>query len=426
MNVWLVKLEEPLPIDDSYRPYRMGMLANALVNRGHRVVWWTTDLHHLTGTSRFGEDTTVTVHSNLNLELISSGIKYRSAVSMARLLSNYLIARKFKAMASQREKPDVIVCAMPTPDLARASSYLGHQFGVPVIIDARDFWPDIFEYELTGYKKLMSSPVRWLMKKDLSYAARKASSLVGITEFFRDHLIRYSGGIQDANMNAVFPLGYDPTINLLSRADEVKADLFWGRILGDDWRNAKVKYVYFAGRFNRTMFQEIEPVVELISRSRHELPDYRFVFCGTGQYEDEIRSAIAPYSNVVLPGEISPLNLSMLRRHSYLALQPIYNRIDYMNSLSNKFFEYISSGLPIVTSLRGLTGSTIEKENIGYVYTDSDSLVDSMKKLYFDENKRMQLSENGKILFENRFSSEVIYADFAKHCEKISVYGKDV
>ncbi|MBT4146562.1 MAG: glycosyltransferase WbuB, partial [Gammaproteobacteria bacterium] len=54
MHVWLVKLEEQLPIDEGFRPYRMGMLADALVKKGHRVTRWCSDLEHLRGKNRFG------------------------------------------------------------------------------------------------------------------------------------------------------------------------------------------------------------------------------------------------------------------------------------------------------------------------------------------------------------------------------------
>ena len=59
MNIWLVKLEESLPIDENYRPYRMGMLAEALLQREHHVIRWASDRMHLTNTNRFGKDTTI-------------------------------------------------------------------------------------------------------------------------------------------------------------------------------------------------------------------------------------------------------------------------------------------------------------------------------------------------------------------------------
>ena len=47
MHVWLVKLEDSLPVDDAYRPYRMGMLAEALITAGHTVTRWASDYQHL-------------------------------------------------------------------------------------------------------------------------------------------------------------------------------------------------------------------------------------------------------------------------------------------------------------------------------------------------------------------------------------------
>ncbi len=52
----------------------------------------------------------------------------------------------------------------------------------------------------------------------------------------------------------------------------------------------------------------------------------------------------------------------------------VENRNDYKNSLSNKFFDYLFSELPIITNVDGLLSKTIIHNNIGFVYRTDDDL----------------------------------------------------
>ena len=50
-----------------------------------------------------------------------------------------------------------------------------------------------------------------------------------------------------------------------------------------------------------------------------------------------------------------------------MSILPIQNRVDYQSSLSNKFFDYLSSGLPILTNLNGVLKDTILQNNVAFI-----------------------------------------------------------
>ena len=160
----------------------------------------------------------------------------------------------------------------------------------------------------------------------------------------------------------------------MSESEIVDAKNYWKSVLNLDLDTEPKKIIYFAGRFNRTVFNAIEPVLKAAEYFNANCSDYLFVLCGSGQFGNQIIEKLNGLDNVFLPGEISSKNLSYLRKKSFVALQPIENRIDYLNSLSNKFFENISSGLPILTSLKGITQQVIEKEQIGFSYDNVEDV----------------------------------------------------
>ena len=77
MNVWLITIGEPLPIDsENERLYRAGLIANLLHEKGHPVVWWTSSFNHIKKVIRVFKSLTVQVEDQYCIELLK-GIKYK-------------------------------------------------------------------------------------------------------------------------------------------------------------------------------------------------------------------------------------------------------------------------------------------------------------------------------------------------------------
>ena len=422
MYVWLVKLEEQVPTDAVFRPYRMSMLADALNSKGHAVTRWCSDYDHLAKVERFGKDHIVEYKPDYDIRFVHTSVSYQKPVSIKRLLNNQLLYHKFCKQATKatlQKKPDVIVCAMPTPSMARACGMFARKFNVPLVLDARDMWPDIIEAELSGAKALLASPIITLMKRDLRHASKEATGLVGITNFFLDHLLRYASR-NKGKFDRVFELGFQHTETSLN--EDNSAD-FWLEKQIDLYED---KIIYFAGRLNSTICSAFKPVTAAAKDLQRLQPRVKFVFCGTGQHRDKIISMAQGCSNIILPGEIDSDNLFWLRKHSLAAIQPVERRADYQNSLSNKFFEYIGSGLPVISWLQGISKEHIERHNCGFAYDSATELLHCITNLVEAPSMRETLSQNALTLFKTRFQAEVIYRDFVNYLEEVvSFSGKE-
>lgn len=422
MYVWLVKLEEQVPTDPVFRPYRMSMLADALHGKGHAVTRWCSDYDHLAKVKRFGKDHTIEYKSDYDIRFVHTSVSYQKPVSIKRLLNNQLLYHKFYKQAINaacQKKPDVIVCAMPTPSMAKACALVARKFNAPLVLDARDMWPDIIETELSGAKALLASPIMTLMKRDLRYACKEATGLVGITSFFLDHLLRYAGR-DKGKLDRVFELGFQHTETSLNEDSSAE---FWLAKQVDLYED---KIIYFAGRLNSTVYSAFKPVTEAAKDLQQLQPRVKFVFCGTGQHRDKIIGMAQGCGNIILPGEIDSDNLFWLRKHSLAAIQPVQRRADYQNSLSNKFFEYIGSGLPVISWLQGISKEHIEKHNCGFAYNSATELLHCIISLVESPSTRETLSLNALNLFKTCFQAEVIYRGFVNYLEEVvSFSGKE-
>jgi hypothetical protein len=180
VDVWLMKIGEPLPIDGDVRLMRMGILARRLVRAGHDVTWWVAAFKHFQKTHRFDEDRVVELSENYRLRLIhTSG--YRSNLSLARVRDHAAWTRKFTAQARSLEPPSIVLCSMPTPGAALAAARYGRARGVPVVIDIRDLWPDVFFEILPRALAWAARPLLWPMTRTTREACASATALFGIT-----------------------------------------------------------------------------------------------------------------------------------------------------------------------------------------------------------------------------------------------------
>ena len=148
MKIWLLQASEPIPIvNKEQRLLRMGIIAEELSKRGHEITWFANTFDHFQKKQLYKKDTTIKVKENYKLELIYA-MGYKRNISLSRILNHKIIAKKFKKQAKKMEKPDLIYASFPTIDYAEEAVKYGKKYNVPVVVDIRDLWPDIFKHNL--------------------------------------------------------------------------------------------------------------------------------------------------------------------------------------------------------------------------------------------------------------------------------------
>ena len=84
-------------------------------------------------------------------------------------------------------------------------------------------------------------------------------------------------------------------------------------------------------------------------------------------------------------------------------------------------FEYISSALPVLTYLDGVTQEYVEKYECGVKFDTADQLVTAVKSLMNDEFLRLKMSLNSRQLFDLKFDSKLVYERFSQHLERVAL-----
>jgi len=311
------------------------------------------------------------------------------------------------------DRPDIIVCSMPSPITCLVCAIYSKIFKIKLIIDSRDMWPMVLKDEAKGVKRFLIYPIYLLMLVELKISMRIASALYGITDEFVDYGLSFSAR-EKTKFDRTFFLGFSKSNGVSIKEDDSKK--FWNDL---NIFFADTKIIYFAGEISKSCLEAMHDVKKAMLEALNSKLDIQLVICGDGTKLEELRSIMSELSNVHIVGRVPPKYLNMLKKNSSIALLSIGNRIDYESSLSNKFFDYMSGGLPILTNLNGVPKKFITKNNIGFHYSGSQDLYRLLSKLFIRPEIINEVSQNAINLYNSKYTSDSIYGEYVLSMEEL-------
>jgi len=416
MNIWLMQTGEPLPIRKSIRKMRTAILADKLVERRHSVFWWAGAFEHQQKIMVSEKDRNFDISDRYAIRVLR-GCRYRKNISIARYINYQIVALKFQIQSKKFPKPDVIVASMPDHLLAYEAARYAKKNNIPFIVDIRDLWPDIFldrfkAMGLYGVGKIALA----LDFARLTFLLKNADSLVsmskGILQWGLDKI-----GRPESLFDKVFYLGYKNSNarNLVNEDESLGVP---------DWLKGREnqKVFVFIGTFG--VSYELEFVLDAAKRfERSGRTDVCFILAGTGEKSDIIRKKAARLPNVVLPGWIGEKGINTLLKKGYAGLVPCKSVKDAM---PNKPFEYLSAGLPLISSLEGEMAELIDQHGFGlnYLAGDLNGLYRCIERLAADADLHDKMSGNALEFFQKYGDADKIYGEYVTHIEKIIKHHK--
>ena len=411
MRTWIVTVGEPLPFDEAGgRLHRTGMVAETLRKRGHEVVWWASTLDHGRKVHRFDQPTTVTLPNGVVIRMLH-GARYTKSVSFARIWNHRQIAAQFYREASEMPKPDVILASFPTVELAERSATFGREAGVPVVVDVRDLWPDIFVNYVPKIVRPFAPLLLFPFVRQARRAFRRCTSIIGITDSYLDFGTRYAGRARGPK-DAIFALGSSRLAEPPADLEQIAATLSG---MGVDPRKT---ICWFAGTFGMTY--DLTTVIDCARMMETTHPDVQFVFSGQGHKFDEWFSRAQGLRNVIFTGWLNGGGLHYMSTIAKVGLAAYGQGAP--QSLPNKIFEYLGAGLPILSSLDGECKEFLRSHGCGstYVAANPASLLEQLRPYLEDEAHRAWRSANATRLFMDQFQATGIYGRMADHLETIA------
>jgi glycosyltransferase involved in cell wall biosynthesis len=213
-------------------------------------------------------------------------------------------------------------------------------------------------------------------------------------------------------MDAVYPLGYQRGEWVASDQFALEARLRACRV------DPRATLVAFVGTFGRSY--DLGTVIEAAGRMTASADcDAQFVLCGRGERESEWRRAADGISRVAFLGWLPAGELAYLLARSAAGLAAY--EPEAPQGIPNKIIEYLSAGLPILSTLSGETKSLLDSSGCGLYYPprDAGALVGLVQDLLRDSVRRAAMGTAARALFDERFSALAVYGAMADHLEML-------
>lgn len=404
MNICLISLFDPTPIDKSATG-RYIQIAKYAIERGHKVKHYTSTFRHTTKSHRFDHSVIKNYNDNYWVDYIYS-FGYKKNNSLRRFISHWVFAKKLKQRLSKSEKPDIILLSLPPISLADVITQWAKVNKIPIVVDIIDPWPDSFikdiPQKLRGIAQMALFPYKIKLKKIL----QNSSGLIAISNGYVDWAISNLPSYSKPR-NYFYPaIDYSRIKNELNSLQ-----------LNTTKANQKLRIIY-AGSLASSY--DIETICKAAEIVHHNFPNKtEFVFAGTGTQQNIIEEYKNRIPNIVYLGWI---NADELLKQYFLSDLGL---IQHVNSLTQtvtyKFFSYLSAGLPILNSLQSEMVGLINKYQIGLNNSEGDYLRLSENIQYFIEHPDAlnHYKKNAQSFCAQFGDSKIVYNQLLDFIEEI-------
>lgn len=418
MRAWVIKTGEPvpyLPAESGDRLFRAGLIAQTLHTRGHEVTWWNSQFHHQLKTMRDVPHSVPLRPSEDAPAMIFLPSKgYKRHLSLARFRDHAQIGRAFSALAPIQPPPDVILCAWPTIDLAYAAVQFGQAYKIPVILDIRDLWPDIFYERITAKTGFPFKNYFLPWERMGTRAMQGADAVISITEgmlkwgqtrFSREAITR------------------DRVFHQSQTTATVDDDLDFWKDRDVDLSAAKTRLVWAGTLVSDLDIQTLLDAIETLPET--SACELEFIFCGSGDLASRIADLADRLPHVVFAGWVSQNALNALYTHAHIGMMCYLDRFDFQLSIPNKVVDFTRSSLRILTNLQGEMQRVLGPEELLISYPTGD--VDALRARLIEIAESPEIYRtsaiNASSLFECLFDAERVMPEFAEYVEQIAKEG---
>lgn len=384
------------------RSYEM---ARRLVARGHRVTVVCgsearaeTGLHMpFEGGRREGWVDGIRV---IQLELPYSN--YLSLKERALIFLRYA----FRSVRIALTEPADLVFATSTPLTAGIPGIAARLLRkTPFVFEVRDLWP-----ELPRAMGVVRNPiVLWAMGLLEWVSYRTATACIGLAPGIVDG-IRARG--VHGNRVAMIPNGCD--LDLFKPNRKANRDI--GGIEAGDF------VALFCGAHGKAngLHAVLDGAEELQRRGR---TDIKLILVGDGSEKPSLmaRAAEAALSNCLFFPPVSKARMSEIMSQVNVGLMILDNvPAFYRGTSPNKFFDYISAGLPVLNNYPGWLAELIEEQGCGIAVPPGDAraFADALIRLADNPEEAMRMGERARELAEARFDRGLLAERFGDWLER--------
>ena len=306
-----------------------------------------------------------------------------------------------------KEKYDIIFVTS-TPLTVVIPGLIAKLFrGKTFIFEVRDLWPELPK----AMQVVNNFFVLMALKLLASYAYKKADHIIGLSPGIVDGIKSY--GVDEKKITFI-PNGCDN--DLFDTKDTQR--------LNDINFNDFV--AIFAGAHGEANGLDILiPVAEELKN--REINNIKFLLIGDGKVKTSLIQKTKELNLediIIFYDPVNKYELAKIFQSCDIGLQILANVEEfYYGTSPNKFFDYISAGLPVLNNYPGWLNDVINDNNSGIIVKPDDHIDFCEKIIYASKSpdKLKQMSINSKKIAKEIFDRKLLSKDFLNTIEKMEI-----
>lgn len=459
MSIWLFNPFDDLPWEG--KPQRYATLARCLAAQGHSVVYWSSDFSHRLKTRRVPPEQVASSNLPYTIELIPTP-PYHKNISLQRIRNHRCYGKRLVKIAKQKvadgelQKPDLILASMPPLEGPIAALKLKKQFGCKVVMDVMDAWPATLLQATPKYFQCLSKIALIPYAMMLSRACREADAISAQSKQFADFAIR--NGATDKPIHVCL-LGAERNEGTGDKGLEtrveglgaVTSNVSLGPATADEGLGAgehrarsqgqgageatppslaahdrppasdhrspgKLRLLYL-GAMGRSY--DLETLLDAVEKLNADSLTVELVLVGDGEKRTSLENRKVP--GVTFTGYLHGAALDAEMRQADIGIVPFFPQSGV--AVPYKAGDYLSYGLPLLSTLPGELAELIAHYKCGQTYAagDPETLLQAMTPYLKNSTKLETEKANAQRCFEENLNREKTYPLFCNWlCDPIA------
>lgn len=296
-----------------------------------------------------------------------------------------------------------LVFATSTPLTAGIPGIIAKLFRrKPFVFEVRDLWP-----ELPKEMGVITNPVVLFSMSVLEWISyRSADACIGLSPGIVKGIQKRS---QKNKVVALIPNGCD-------------IELFGNRKYSKNIRQ-KFTAIFTGAHGKANGLDAVLDTAAILKKRKKE--HINFLFVGEGSEKERLisRSQNESLNNCKFIGVVPKTELVAIIHSADIGLMILDNiPAFYYGTSPNKFFDYIASGLPVLTNYPGWIADIISENSLGIAVPPSNPTVfaDALIDISKNQEALEQMSENAQTCAETIFNRNILSMKFVDFLESVS------
>ncbi|MCB0320800.1 MAG: glycosyltransferase [Bdellovibrionales bacterium] len=397
---------------------RSALIANECQRAGWNILWFTSRYCHITKKHRILTEVAKQAENELGIHrlpigpsyslVLLDGPGYQRNISVKRIYHHRTIARRFRSYIPRLPEPDLIYASYPSPELCAEATRFAKLHNIPLVVDIRDAWPDIFRDYLPKIFQPVLFPVIKHYRRILKYIVTNASSIIATNEATLQWALRYAGR---KKMETDYPLyhGYQRTTLQGGAAPQRSS-----------FTAEEPLRCIFVSTFGQSY--EIPAVVQVARHfAAHCENRIHFTIVGDGETAEQHKNSAQGLSNVSFTGWLEQQELHDTLMASDLGFVLIRGGTTTF-TLPNKVGEYLAHSLAIVSNIPGELEDLLNSYSAGFTISNpvnTSELIEILGRLLYSPKVVFEQKERAKKLYLEHFSAEKNYRKLVIALERL-------